>query len=402
MEYDSFIVHVIVEKNYMKKFKTISFLVVMQVGCLCGMQSVSNAADVMQHLIQAGNFKEVKKLVEIHKASPELLVSEYSETPLHMAIVSGNRQIFDYILEETIFGTCNWIDEAAANPDDEDSGYIYENTPLLLCVKKDTFTEDDLYFVHQLLMHGADINMQDVVHKGTALWTTAFRKVSGENRALAELLVSSGADMTLTCKYRHSHRDQYTPGRFCSPYERALRSGHNHIAAFLKEQRDLNLSLVDRLEQETDCQIQKNLYARAIFYEDLDVLWSCMGLMKQFQKKSMIQDVEHDVVKKLIESQSWERLDLVLHQGFYCADEDVRNAKSKLKQFFAGHFYDEDDSSLRGIMTHGSFRINKQVNILKSFVNNKKLSDVLCVFPYEEKKRVREHNLILSAKKTKI
>lgn len=377
----------------------------------------------MSHAIIDGNLDRVRNIINMYNECPEVLVSPGSQTPLHHAIIEGEKNIFNYLINETVFGTFEWINKRNAMLDRglDDHPVEHPNeTPLLTCVKKKPLTDEDFEMMSTLLVHGADINARDYQNSGTSLWNSAYRVPEHKESVglrIAQLMVYSGADMNLPCKREHVLTHPNSSGRKCSPYERALTSGYSLVAQFLKNQHDLQLTLEQRFEQESDMSLQKNLYSRAIFYEDINVLRTIMRLIKKRDQKHLvdllksdskksltIKDVKSDVVKKLIASFCLDRLNLVLSHGFYCKiDEGFRG------RYLRNTLWNEGSQKTGELYTN--LAKNMQTRFLKKFLNNGTYGDVLYIcendtvkdFSTEisNKKRKETENLLTIAKKTK-
>lgn len=357
--------------------------------------SLSSSAQ-MNEAIFSGDLAKVKELIQVHKDVPEVLVDEIDKTtPLHLAIRSGQKEIFDYLIDETVFGTWGWINHATMVDEDE-----YDLTPLLACVKKDELFDHDSDIIHKLLVHGANINAQDFQDKGTAVWIVSNLHNYGEQLQLAQLLALSGADLSLTCKHTHNNRGYEIP-RGCTPRERAKESNYSTIEIFLCHQEHLNFSLVERLEQESDPVIQENLYARAIFYEAVDVLWNIMELIKKCKAYSTMQNVENDVVKRLLKAEYVDRLQIVLEEGFFCAPDDIVT----MKKLIAKHIRWQPNLKRRVKMAHDFYcalSVNRLTHHLKSFAYTEKFRDVIIyASSHHDKKRMLPEVLLPIAKKTK-
>lgn len=361
--------------GFLKVFLFITLVFVPCLGAMYDPMIIDNftfinetmAFEDIQNAIEDGDLEEVKQIIATYKDTPEKLVN-LGKTPLHLAIKNNQKKIFDYLMQETVFGTWRWVNQATI------AGDKFDETPLLACVKKHNFTVDDCDVIHQLLLRGANINARDKCNGGTSLWNVTVTQRSGENLALAQLLVWSGANIWKMCKNKHTDRG-YNRSRGCRPSERAKESKYPSIEGFLLAREMLNFSLIRQLENEQNSTIQDNLYARALFYEKYyNTLSDVMALIKKIKQFATIQDVENDAIKKLIKSQCFNRLCMALNQGFYCTDEDFKNIQTLLKTY-----YKNDPNNCTKISkVLRLMRENKQTYCLQSFACQGQLSDLIC------------------------
>lgn len=334
----------------------------------------------IRNAIGSGDLQKVKDLIALYKDCPEVLVNkEDGRTPLCLALVKRRKQIFDYLIDETVFGTWQWINHIEKK---------YGRTVLIAAVDRFAYLETDIEFVKKLLLHGADSNIRDKREHATALTYTTFY---GENECLlwTQLLIKSGATLNPPCSFSEKHRS----GCLDVLYDNALNNEYYHIADFLDEEEIMDLTLIQRYEQELDENIRQNLYVRAIFYEDYDILWGIMELVKQRKKSVSMQDVENDVIKKLLKSEYFDRFNEILEQGFLCKQEDIKGMEYLIQK--------KPDPNKRMELAYHFYRAlsgNTLVKNLKSVAYKENFSDVVCMCSSEvplvaSKKRALIHVL---------